>query len=89
MYKNLCSILEKPLLYTKTEIPFWDDEHISGEMLKAHLDPDFEGASRKLPFIEKSVRWIGELAPAGDYRRLIDFGCGPGLYGERFAQDRL
>lgn len=86
MYKNLCSILEKPLLYTKTEIPFWDDEHISGEMLKAHLDPDFEGASRKLPFIEKSVRWIGELAPAGDYRRLIDFGCGPGLYGERFAR---
>ena len=86
MYQNLCSILEKPPLYTKTDIPFWDDEHISGEMLKAHLDPDFEGASRKLPFIEKSVRWIGELAPAGDYRRLIDFGCGPGLYGERLAR---
>ena len=79
MYQNLCSILEKPPLYTKTEIPFWDDEHISGEMLKAHLDPDFEGASRKLPFLEKSVRWIGELVPAGDYRRMIDFGCGPGL----------
>lgn len=89
MYQNLCSILEKPPLYAKTEIPFWDDEHISGEMLKAHLDPDFEGASRKLPFIEKSVRWIGELAPDGVYRRLIDFGCGPGLYGERFAPDRL
>ena len=32
------------------------------------------------------MRWIGELAPAGVYRRLIDFGCGPGLYGERFAR---
>lgn len=70
----------------KLRFPFGDDEHISGEMLKAHLDPDFEGASRKLPFIEKSVRWIGELAPAGDYRRMIDFGCGPGLYGERLAR---
>ena len=80
------SVLKKPPLYTKTQIPFWDDEHISSQMLKAHLAPDFEGASRKLQFIEKSVRWIEELVPATSYHQLIDFGCGPGIYAEKFTQ---
>lgn len=86
MYKTLISMLEAPPLYTKTQIPFWDDEHISNQMLKAHLDPNFEGASRKLQFIEKSVRWIKELVPAASYNRLLDFGCGPGIYAEKFTQ---
>ncbi len=87
MYKSLISILEKPPLYTKTAIPFWDDEHISQQMLKAHLDPDFEGASRKHQFIEASVRWIKEMTPASGYRRLLDIGCGPGIYAEKFWRE--
>ena len=86
MYKDLITMLERPPLYTKTTIPFWDDEHISKQMLKAHLDPNYEGASRKLQFIEKSVLWINEIVPASRYRQLIDIGCGPGIYAERFAQ---
>ena len=87
MYKDLITMLEKPPLYTKTTIPFWDDEHISKQMLKSHLDPNYEGASRKLQFIEKSVLWIKEIVPASRYRQLIDIGCGPGIYAERFAQE--
>lgn len=58
MFNNICKALEKPPLYEKTKAAFWNDEYISKQMLKAHLDPDFEGASRKLKFIEKSVDWI-------------------------------
>ncbi|MFV0241067.1 MAG: hypothetical protein ACK5H4_13640 [Lacrimispora sphenoides] len=29
MLKSLIPFLERPPLYTKTTIPFWDDEHIS------------------------------------------------------------
>lgn len=54
MFKSLIPILERPPLYTKTAVPFWDDEHISKQMLIAHLDPGFEGASRKFAFIDKS-----------------------------------
>lgn len=86
MYTTLVSMLKKPPLYTKTTIPFWDDEHISKQMLKAHLDPCFEGASRKHSFIEKSVSWIKEMIPAADNRQLIDIGCGPGIYAEKFAE---
>ena len=86
MFKSLITMLEKPPLYTKTAVPFWDDEHISRQMLKAHLDPGFEGASRTLAFIDKSAIWIKEIAPPSNYRKLLDIGCGPGIYAERFAQ---
>lgn len=87
MYNSLISMLKRPPLYTKTTIPFWDDEHISKQMLKAHLDPDFEGASRKLRFIDRSVCWIKDIVPASSYRHLIDIGCGPGIYAEKFAHE--
>lgn len=86
MYQKFMKQLEKPPLYRKTMIPFWDDEYISGQMLKAHLDPDYEGASRKLEFIGRSVSWIKETVPPKDYGRLLDLGCGPGIYAERFAR---
>lgn len=86
MYKRMKQIFERPALYLKSEAAFWNEEHISQQMLNAHLDPDFEGASRKADFIEKSARWIGELLPSNKYHKLLDLGCGPGLYTERFAK---
>lgn len=85
MFYNLKESLEKPALYTKSKEAFWDDEYISKQMLKAHLDPDFSGASRKFSFIEQSVSWIKEKIPAQTYPKLLDIGCGPGIYAEKFA----
>ncbi len=86
MLKNVEMVLEKPPLYKKTEGEFWNDEHISMQMLKAHLNPESEGASRKHAFIEKSAAWITELVSPIDYPLLLDIGCGPGLYAEKFAR---
>lgn len=85
MLNTLMKLLEKPPVYTKMEHPFWDDDYISEQMLKAHLDPEFEGASRKLDFIEKSASWIKDTLPPSRYSSLLDAGCGPGLYAECFA----
>lgn len=79
-------ILELPALYQETETAFWDDDHISKQMLKAHLDPDFDGASRRLAFINRSAAWISRMIPPQSYPALLDVGCGPGLYAERFAK---
>lgn len=86
MFKEVSRLLQRPKLYANTEAAFWDDEHISKQMLKAHLDPNFEGASRKREFIEKSVAWIKNTAPPSRYPTLLDVGCGPGLYAERFTR---
>lgn len=87
MYESITKVFELPPLYKETEIAFWDDDYISKQMLKAHLDPDFNGASRKLDFIEKSVSWIKKVTPSQNYPSLLDIGCGPGLYAERFTTE--
>ena len=86
MTQALIRALALPPLYARTARAFWDDEHISAQMLKAHLAPDVEAASRRHEFIERSARWIAQLQPPERYPALTDFGCGPGLYAERFAR---
>ena len=55
MNSSFITSLRKPPIYTKSMVEFWNDEYISEQMLKAHLDHEFDGASRKLDVIEKSV----------------------------------
>lgn len=86
MIDTLFSSLEKPALYEKSAAPFWDDAHISKGMLEAHLNAGWDAASRKHRFIDRSVDWIASVAPPAEYPRLLDLGCGPGLYAERFAK---
>ena len=86
MFNVISNALKKPRLYEKTAVEFWDDPYISKQMLTAHLNPDLEAASRKLRFIEDSVDWIKKLLPPAIYPSLLDLGCGPGLYTERFCQ---
>ena len=80
---------ERPAPFTPGEPLFWDDPHISSQMLKAHLNPDNDLASRRPQTIRKSVDWlIASLdLQAGD--SVLDLGCGPGLYSTRLAEQGL
>jgi hypothetical protein len=69
--------------YTTPE--FWNDEHISRQMLRFHLDPMAEPASRAHQFIDRSVDWLIPTLGLATGSRLLDLGCGPGLYANRFA----
>ena len=75
---------QKPQVYEASSSAFWDDENISRYMLEAHLDPDVEGATRKHAFIQRSADWIAECCRGGAGKKLLDLGCGPGLYAELF-----
>lgn len=80
---------EKPDLFTPGEPLFWDDPHISAQMLKWHLDPENDVASRRPETVQKSVDWLTASLglQAGD--SILDLGCGPGLYSARFAEKGL
>jgi len=86
MFEQLEKFLKTPNLYETTEFVFWQEEHISKKLLEIHLDPNDDLASRKPGFIDRSVSWIQTIAPPEQYRKLLDIGCGPGLYSERLAQ---
>ena len=65
--------------YSKiTTVDFWTDKYISKNMLKAHLDPSTDAASRKPVTIKKTVDFIKSIVPKN--KTICDFGCGPGLY---------
>lgn len=85
MFNELKKYTTKPKLYDPSTNKFWDDEHISKGMLAAHLNPNWDAATRKYEFLDKSVNWISEIAPSSQYKLLLDLGCGPGLYAERFS----
>ncbi len=86
LYTALESINQRPQPFAEyTSSVLWDDDHISQQMLAFHLDPDSEPASRPHGFIERSADWIINHFELERGRRVLDFGCGPGLYAERFA----
>lgn len=76
----------KPEIFEPGERSFWNDPHISKMMLEAHLNQLHDAASRKFETIDKTVRNLIESGILKSGMKLLDLGCGPGLYAERFAR---
>lgn len=70
-------------VYTASDL--WTDDHTSRQMLTYHLDGNVDLSSRRASFIDKSVSWMTDRFGLCRSSRIIDFGCGPGLYTSRFA----
>ncbi|MCL1900044.1 MAG: class I SAM-dependent methyltransferase [Promicromonosporaceae bacterium] len=65
---------------------FWADEHISAGMLAAHLHPDWDAASRNHATIARAAAWLSGALGLTEGTRVLDLGCGPGLYAVRLAR---
>jgi 2-polyprenyl-3-methyl-5-hydroxy-6-metoxy-1,4-benzoquinol methylase len=86
MFDTLKEVNERPKpfeFYTASEL--WTNEHTAQQMLHYHLTDHIEASSRNSAFIEKSCDWIAEYFKI-EAKKVIDFGCGPGLYAKRLAQ---
>ncbi len=75
---------ERNLWDGRYKIP-WDDPDFSRRMLREHLSQEHDLASRKADTIEAQVEWIHRNIGRSSPGRLLDIGCGPGLYIERLA----
>ncbi len=82
----LHSLEEKPALFAPGDITIWTDPYISEHILDAHLDPDSDDASRREETIDEVVDFITRRYPPGEFSRLLDLGCGPGLYASRLHE---
>lgn len=72
----------KPQLFERTDCNIWTYSYIQQQMLKEHLNPMSDGASRKQESILKITDFV--LSQSKPKSRLLDLGCGPGLYTSLF-----
>jgi len=64
----------------------WDEPRFSERMLKEHLSQEHDAASRRFERIDAHVGWIHHELLSGRPARILDLGCGPGLYASRLAR---
>ena len=85
-FKKLSEILKKPPLYEPGDAMMWTDPYISKQLLKMHLDPEFDSATRKPESIRRTLNFIKGYCknPA---MQILDLGCGPGIYTKKLAED--
>ncbi len=82
----LAKLVAKPEIFAKGTAKFWDDDHVSGQMLKLHLNPGVEAASRTKETVAAEAAFIIESTGMDAGKSVLDLGCGPGLYIAAFAQ---
>lgn len=86
MFDTLKPLARRPEPFSVYTTPaFWNDPHVSCEMLKWHLDPESDPASYHHTKIDAIVGWLDDCLNLNG-KTLCDLGCGPGLYTSRFHQ---
>lgn len=75
-----------PMPWSEGEKIPWDDPDFSQRMLREHLSQAHDAASRRFEIIDAQVDWIHHHVLGGQPKRVLDLGCGPGLYVERLAR---
>lgn len=63
----------------------WHDPGFSERMLLEHLSQTHDAASRRAAVIDTHIDWIHRVVLDGRPSRVLDLGCGPGLYTSRLA----
>jgi SAM-dependent methyltransferase len=64
----------------------WDDPDFSQRMLAEHLSQQHDAASRRVALVERQVEWLHRDVLHERPARILDLGCGPGLYTSRLAR---
>ena len=64
----------------------WNEPGFSQRMLREHLSQEHDAASRRSTIIDRQVAWIHQVVLGGKPSKILDLGCGPGLYASRLAK---
>lgn len=86
--KSLTDLISRtsPLPWSGCSKLPWNEPQFSARMLTEHLSQAHNRASRKSERIDQHVAWIHHVVLGGRPGRVLDLGCGPGLYTARLAR---
>jgi SAM-dependent methyltransferase len=85
---NLMEVIQRsqrPEPWAEGEKIPWNEPGFSLRMLRQHLSQEHNWASRRAVTIQKHVEWIHRQVLSGQPSRILDLGCGPGLYTSQLA----
>lgn len=86
MYESLLELAQRPEPWSVSTVKeLWTRPHLAQEMLKYHLSQETDHSSRRIEEIDRTVAWLDEQVDFAG-KRVVDLGCGPGLYARRMAQ---
>lgn len=86
---NLMDIVNRrpiPQPWAEGEKIPWNEPDFSRRMLREHLSQQHDLASRRFAVVDQHVDWIHHTALEEKPSRVLDLGCGPGLYASRLAR---
>lgn len=83
---DLITRTPRPAPWAEGEKIPWNEPGFSARMLREHLSQEHDAASRRLAVIDRHVDWIHQHVLDGQATRILDLGCGPGLYASRLAR---
>jgi SAM-dependent methyltransferase len=86
---NLLDFVNRPPLpapWSEGEKIPWNEPSFSARMLKEHLSQQHDAASRRSEKIDKHIAWIHNAVLQQKRVKVLDLGCGPGLYTQRLTQ---
>ena len=86
---NLLDIVQrpsKPIPWAEGENIPWNEPAFSESMLTEHLSQSHDLASRRAERIKEHVQWIHDDLLGRRPTKILDLGCGPGLYSSSLAR---
>jgi len=85
---DLIDIIQRqsvPVPWSEGEKIPWNEPGFSQRMLSEHLSQEHDAASRRSETIERHLAWIQHTVLSDQPTKILDLGCGPGLYSNRLA----
>lgn len=83
--EKLLEMAKIPEPFEEGSVQIWLDSSRVDQVLKAHFDENIPGGSKNSEFINETIDFIHTIAPLEQYKKVVDLGCGPGLYAQKLA----
>lgn len=79
--RNLFEYAKKdPVVFEKSPDNIWTNNKLNSFILNSHFKNEISGGSKDSSTIQKSIDFIDKWAKHFSFNKILDLGCGPGIY---------
>lgn len=83
---EVLNALRSPKRFEKSPDNIWTNEKLASFIFHSYFDENIYGGSKSSEFITSSLNYIDYIAKEYNCKKIMDLGCGPGIYTNPLAQ---